>query len=96
MFCNLGHDSAEGFLLSGADCRIQVIKMKTKEDMVQKQQRNLRCLFFHSLRGGFLDMGFEKAGFRICWTNEMNPVFASIYSYGMTLWKQSEKPERKW
>ena len=48
MFCNLGHDSAEGFLLSGADCRIQVRKMKTKEDMVQKQQRNLRCLFFHS------------------------------------------------
>ena len=41
-------------------------------------------------------MGFEKAGFRICWTNEMNPVFASIYSYGMTLWKQSEKPDRKW
>lgn len=41
--------------------------------------------------GGFLDMGFEKAGFDVCWTNEVNPVFARMYEYGMTRWRQAEK-----
>lgn len=42
--------------------------------------------------GGFLDMGFEKAGFEVVWTNELNPVFADMYSYGMTLWRKSLNP----
>lgn len=42
--------------------------------------------------GGFLDMGFEQAGFKVRWTNEVNPVFAEMYSHGMTLWKQSQDP----
>ena len=42
--------------------------------------------------GGFLDMGFEKAGFSVVWSNEANPVFAGLYSYGMTKWKQSKNP----
>lgn len=42
--------------------------------------------------GGFLDMGFEKAGFEVVWTNEFNPVFADMYSYGMTLWRKSLNP----
>lgn len=42
--------------------------------------------------GGFLDMGFEKAGFNICWTNEANPVFADLYSFGMSRWRQSLNP----
>ena len=39
--------------------------------------------------GGFLDLGFENAGFKIVWTNELNPVFADMYEYGMTEWRQS-------
>lgn len=42
--------------------------------------------------GGFLDMGFEQAGFKVRWTNEVNPVFAEMYGYGMTMWKQSRNP----
>jgi len=37
--------------------------------------------------GGFLDMGFEQAGFNVVWTNENNPVFAEMYNYGMSSWK---------
>jgi DNA (cytosine-5)-methyltransferase 1 len=34
--------------------------------------------------GGFLDLGFEKAGFEIVWTNEFNPDFADMYEYAMS------------
>ena len=39
--------------------------------------------------GGFLDLGFEQAGFDIKWTNEFNPEFAKIYASGVTSWRQS-------
>ncbi len=39
---------------------------------------------------GFLDMGFEKAGFNICWTNEFNESFIKLYEYGYTSWRQAE------
>lgn len=39
--------------------------------------------------GGFLDIGFEKAGFNPVWTNEVNPVFAQFYSFGMKHWRRS-------
>lgn len=39
--------------------------------------------------GGLLDIGFEKAGFYPVWTNEVNPVFAQFYSYGMKHWRRS-------
>ena len=39
--------------------------------------------------GGFMDIGFEKAGFFPVWTNESNPVFASLYTHGMTSWRAS-------
>lgn len=45
--------------------------------------------------GGFLDMGFEQAGFNVVWTNEVNPVFAEMYNYGMTLWKKSLNPHEE-
>lgn len=38
---------------------------------------------------GFFDIGFEKAGFYPVWTNEVNPVFAQFYSYGMKHWRRS-------
>jgi len=36
-----------------------------------------------------LDIGFEMAGFYSVWTNETNRVFANLYAYGMTRWRQS-------
>jgi DNA (cytosine-5)-methyltransferase 1 len=41
-------------------------------------------LFSFFTGGGFLDIGFEGAGFRIVWTNEVNKTFADMYGYGMT------------
>ena len=35
------------------------------------------------------DMGFEQAGFDVVWTNEVNPVFAKMYAYGMSGWRKS-------
>jgi len=42
--------------------------------------------------GGFLDIGFEKAGFRVVWTNEMNPVFADMYEHGVTALRRHDNP----
>jgi len=39
--------------------------------------------------GGFMDIGFEQAGFNVVWTNEVNPGFANLYRYGMTQWRKS-------
>lgn len=55
-------------------------KIKTKEIPVLS--------FFTG--GGFLDIGFEQAGFRAVWTNEIDKNFAEMYSYGMTLWRKSD------
>ncbi|AWM32111.1 DNA cytosine methyltransferase [Hymenobacter nivis] len=48
--------------------------------------------------GGFLDMGFEKAGYSIVWTNEMHPGFVQFYEHGITAWRRDRgcaKPEAK-
>lgn len=39
--------------------------------------------------GGFMDMGFEQAGFEIAWTNEYDEVFAKLHSAGITSWRKS-------
>ena len=39
--------------------------------------------------GGFLDMGFEQAGFETVWSNEVDPVFAKLHSAGITSWRKS-------
>lgn len=40
--------------------------------------------------GGFLDMGFEMAGFDIVWSNEYDKIFAELHSSGMTSWRKSK------
>lgn len=42
--------------------------------------------------GGFLDIGFEKAGFRLAWTNEFNPVIADLHDHAYTKWRKSVDP----
>ena len=59
----------------------------------RRQSKDLRIPVLSLFTGGgFLDMGFEKAGFETVWTNELNPVFADMYSYGMALWRKSLNP----
>ena len=40
--------------------------------------------------GGFMDMGFEKAGFEIVWTNEFDETFAKLHTAGITSWRKSQ------
>lgn len=40
--------------------------------------------------GGFMDMGFEQAGFEVIWTNEFDETFALLHSAGMTSWRKSQ------
>jgi DNA (cytosine-5)-methyltransferase 1 len=39
--------------------------------------------------GGFMDMGFEMAGFEIVWTNEFEAAFAKLHAAGITSWRKS-------
>lgn len=41
--------------------------------------------------GGFLDMGFEKAGFDIVFSNEIDEDFAQFYKEGMSNWSGKKK-----
>jgi DNA (cytosine-5)-methyltransferase 1 len=34
--------------------------------------------------GGFLDLGFEEAGFQVVWTNEVNDHFSDMYEHAMS------------
>jgi len=49
----------------------------------------IKILSFFS-GGGFLDLGFEKAGFDTVWSNEYDTVFGEIYAQGLTSWAKSE------
>jgi len=60
----------------------------------QPKLHNIPVLSFFT-GGGFLDLGFEQAGFKIVWTNECNPAFADMYEYGMTAWRRSSSPDAK-
>jgi DNA (cytosine-5)-methyltransferase 1 len=40
--------------------------------------------------GGFMDMGFDQAGFDVVWTNEYDKHFSALFKAGMTSWKNSQ------
>jgi DNA (cytosine-5)-methyltransferase 1 len=56
--------------------------------MSQNKEYKIPILSFFS-GGGFMDMGFEKAGFEIVWTNEVDLVFAQLHANGITSWRKS-------
>ena len=53
--------------------------------------------------GGFLDIGFERAGFQVVWANEYHHAFADMYEFAMDALRRSNghpkveavKPNRK-
>jgi DNA (cytosine-5)-methyltransferase 1 len=42
--------------------------------------------------GGFLDLGFEKEGFKTVWYNEFNEDFADMFQHAMTGLRKGENP----
>ncbi|MBL7854247.1 MAG: DNA cytosine methyltransferase [Cyclobacteriaceae bacterium] len=49
---------------------------------------NIPVLSFYS-GGGFLDMGFEKAGFEVVWTNEVDEIFIKLHEAGISSWRRA-------
>jgi len=43
--------------------------------------------------GGFMDMGFEKAGFKTIYANEFNPRIAHAFEYSFNKWAKRKKSE---
>lgn len=56
--------------------------------MNNEHEQKVPILSFYS-GGGFMDMGFEQAGFEIVWTNEFDETFAKLHSAGITSWRKS-------
>ncbi len=56
--------------------------------MSNNHKYKIPILSFYS-GGGFLDMGFEMAGFEIVWTNEIDEVFIKLHAAGITSWRKS-------
>ena len=63
-------------------------KTGKKLDTVTESDNRIPVLSFFS-GGGFLDMGFEKAGFDIVWTNENDKTFAEMHAHGITTWRKA-------
>ncbi len=56
--------------------------------MNNHHEHKIPILSFYS-GGGFMDMGFEQAGFEVVWTNEFDKDFAKLHAVGMTSWRKS-------
>jgi len=56
--------------------------------MNNHHEQKIPILSFYS-GGGFMDMGFEKAGFEIVWTNEVDEVFVKLHEAGITSWRKA-------
>lgn len=56
--------------------------------MNSHHEHKIPILSFYS-GGGFMDMGFEKAGFEIVWTNEVDDVFIKLHVAGITSWRKA-------
>jgi DNA (cytosine-5)-methyltransferase 1 len=56
--------------------------------MNNHHEQKIPILSFYS-GGGFMDMGFEKAGFEVVWTNEVDEIFIKLHEAGITSWRKS-------
>ncbi len=57
--------------------------------MSSNHEHKIPILSFYS-GGGFMDMGFEQAGFEIVWTNEYDKDFVKLHAAGITSWRKSQ------
>jgi len=58
------------------------VQLKQHQYMRNSNQNKIKLLSFFT-GGGFMDIGFEQAGFEIIWTNEVEPLFAEMYAAGI-------------
>ena len=56
--------------------------------MINFNEEKIPILSFYS-GGGFMDMGFEQAGFNVLWSNEYDKDFAALQIEGITSWRNS-------
>lgn len=56
--------------------------------MSENKDQKIPILSFFS-GGGFMDMGFEQAGFNIVWSNEYEKDFAALQTQGIKNWRDS-------
>lgn len=57
--------------------------------MSKSKEKKIPILSFFS-GGGFMDMGFEQAGFEVIWSNEFDETFTKLHAAGITSWRKSE------
>lgn len=57
--------------------------MENGEVRVRNNKRKIKLFSFFA-GAGFLDLGFEKAGFDVAFVNELNPSFLKAYKYART------------
>lgn len=57
--------------------------------MSNHTENKIPILSFYS-GGGFMDMGFEQAGFETVWTNEFDKDFVKLHAAGITSWRKSQ------
>ena len=56
--------------------------------MSDNKDEKMPIISFYS-GGGFMDMGFEQAGFNVLWSNEYDKDFAALQIEGITSWRNS-------
>jgi len=59
-----------------------------------KNKKNAIPLVSFFTGGGFMDMGFEKAGYKTLYANEFNPKIADAFEYSFNSWAKRKKNER--
>ena len=59
-----------------------------------KHNQKIPIISFYT-GGGFLDMGFEMANFKVVWSNEFDKTFAALHSAGITSWRSSRNIKKK-
>lgn len=57
--------------------------------MSRKRIKNIPVLSFFS-GGGFMDLGFEEAGYEVIWSNEFDKAFAELHAAGITSYRKSK------
>lgn len=62
---------------------------------MSKSKENIIPILSFFSGGGFMDMGFEKAGFKVIWTNEFDETFVKLHAAGITSWRKSQGNEVK-
>src|SRR5690606_33680347 len=66
-----------------------ILLLTQQKFMSKNKEHKIPILSFFS-GGGFMDMGFEQAGFEVIWTNEFDEVFAKLHAAGVTSWRKSK------